>query len=180
MAEPLYTDADVELVARAVHGYACSGGGCSWSEEGLPCDLDEFAGFARAVLEALIAAGWRPPHQPRDTFVGFWDDLVAPDGHLDADLVRAELNDYWMVMGEVAKVYAELTDGRISKPNTLAVHVIGEANEAAERAIHPAVREEVAEEIAQAIELAANQSYRTRGAAYRHAATIAREIGGRP
>jgi hypothetical protein len=76
MAEPLWTDADVELVARAVHDYACSGGGCSWSEEGLPCDLDEFAGFARAVLEALTTAGWHSigrciPMQPERSGVAY-------------------------------------------------------------------------------------------------------------
>jgi hypothetical protein len=56
-SEPLFTDADVELAGKAVHDYACMGDGCSWSEEGLPCDLGEFAGFGRAALEALTAPG---------------------------------------------------------------------------------------------------------------------------
>jgi hypothetical protein len=53
-----YDPATVELVAGAVHDYACMGDGCSWSEEALPCDLAEFAGFGVAVLDALAAARW--------------------------------------------------------------------------------------------------------------------------
>jgi hypothetical protein len=59
-AERPYTDADVEMVAKAVHDHAClttPGAGCSWSEDGLGCDLREFDGFARAVLDALTAPG---------------------------------------------------------------------------------------------------------------------------
>jgi hypothetical protein len=139
MAEPLYTDADVELAAKAVHDYACSGDGCSWSEEGLPCDLGEFAGFARAVLDALTAAGW----------------LKAPGIILrfDHDITREQIEEFAAAFQRAVHT---------NQPTVLADDY----------------DTRVAEEIAQAIELAANQSYRTRGAAYRHAATIAREIGG--
>jgi hypothetical protein len=58
-----YDPATVELVAKAVHDYACFGDGCSWSEAALPCDLAEFAGFGVAVLAALTAAGWLAPDQ---------------------------------------------------------------------------------------------------------------------
>jgi hypothetical protein len=105
MAEPLYTDADVELVAESLN-------------PGRNADRDYYRRRAVLVLDALTAGGWRP-HAIESTIE-------------QANQTRA---------------------------NTRAV---------------------VAEEIAKAIELAASMSYRTRGAAYRHAANIAREIGGRP
>jgi hypothetical protein len=51
----------------------------------------------------------------------------------------ADLADLAMVVGEVAKVYDHITGGRISKCNTLAAAVIGEADEFTERAINEAV-----------------------------------------
>jgi len=63
------------------------------------------------------------------TFENFWRDLVCKkDGNLDVDLVKRELHDYSMVMGEVSKVYMHITGGRISKPNTMAHEVIDEAD----------------------------------------------------
>lgn len=59
MTDRRWTDADREMVARAVHDHACMGDDCSWSEEPRACDLTEFAGFGEAVLDALTAAGWR-------------------------------------------------------------------------------------------------------------------------
>lgn len=51
-----------------------------------------------------------------------------PDGTLNADQVKRELYDYLMLMGRVAEVYDNVTGGRISKPETMAHHVIDEAN----------------------------------------------------
>jgi hypothetical protein len=65
MAEQVYTERhDVGLVARAIHDHACPSdpdAGCAWFEDGPPCDIDVCAGFARTVLDAMVAAGWRPP-----------------------------------------------------------------------------------------------------------------------
>lgn len=66
------------------------------------------------------------------TFNEFWRDLVTDEsGQLDLDKVARELADYKMVLGEVPKVYDELTGGRLSKPHTAAHHVIAEANDRA-------------------------------------------------
>ena len=58
-------------------------------------------------------------------FNEFWKDLVCkPDGTLDPEKVKRELFDFHVVMGEVQKVYDNLTGGKISKPNTRAEVVI--------------------------------------------------------
>lgn len=59
-----------------------------------------------------------------ETFENFWKDIIEPDGVLDLDQVKRELHDYKMLLDEVPKVYGEITGGRISKPNTLAFHVL--------------------------------------------------------
>lgn len=142
-ADRPWTDADRELVASLVRALPPP---ARWPGEtgSLGPSAEE---FADRVLDALTAAGKLRTGDPATTFDEFWADLVTTDGQLDADKVRAELHDYYLVMGEVAKVYSELTDGRISKPHTLAHHVIAEANEAAERTIRPAVAEEIADAI---------------------------------
>lgn len=50
----------------------------------------------------------------------FWADIVAPNGDIDLELVKRELHDYYLVMKEVSRVYAHISNGRISKPNTRA------------------------------------------------------------
>jgi hypothetical protein len=51
VAEPLYTDADVELAVEALN-------------PGRNADRDYYRRRAVVVLEALTAAGWRPPARP--------------------------------------------------------------------------------------------------------------------
>lgn len=64
-----------------------------------------------------------------DECAAFWRDIIAPRGQLDAAAVAVELHDYRVVLHEVALVYCHVTGGRISKPNTLAAHVIAEVEE---------------------------------------------------
>jgi hypothetical protein len=99
-----YDPATVELVVSAWYG-----------ADGIP--------HAVAVLDALAAAGKLRDGDPAATFERFWADLVTTDGRLDEAKVRDELHDYYLIMGEVSRVYGELTGGRISKPNTHAHHV---------------------------------------------------------
>lgn len=70
----------------------------------------------------------------------FWRD-VYPDG-ATADQIANELADYKMILENVSLVYCHVTDGRISKGNTLAGEVIREADAIMDSAIGEAVHEE--------------------------------------
>ena len=54
----------------------------------------------------------------------FWKDIVEKDGVVDMDQIKKELFDFSRVMQEVSIVYDNITNGRISKPNTKAFEVI--------------------------------------------------------
>lgn len=78
------------------------------------------------------------------TYRDYWADIVEDgDGNLNLDQVMRELHDYTEFMGQASEVYAELTGGRISKPNTMAFEVIAEADELNSRL----TREYVADEL---------------------------------
>jgi len=65
-----------------------------------------------------------------ETYERSWREVVEnPDGSLNLDQVKRELHDYWQIMGEVSKVYDDVTGGQISKPNAHASAVISAANE---------------------------------------------------
>jgi len=68
------------------------------------------------------------------TYDEFWRDIVErPDGTLDPDQVKKELHDFRFMIEQVPQVYSHVTDGRISKPNTYAFEVTGQADEVAQR-----------------------------------------------
>lgn len=74
------------------------------------------------------------------TYNDFWKDLVEnPDGTLNHDQLMRELADYHMVMGQVRQVYCHITNGRISKLNTLANTVIAVADERIEEIVAEAL-----------------------------------------
>ena len=56
----------------------------------------------------------------------FWKDIIEPNGIVDFDQVKRELYDYRTCLSEVSKVYDEITNGRISKPNAAAEYVLDE------------------------------------------------------
>lgn len=56
------------------------------------------------------------------------DKIVMVDARF-AEQLKKELTDYHDMMEEASKVYCDVSGGRISKPNTMAVHVISEAEE---------------------------------------------------
>lgn len=59
----------------------------------------------------------------------FWKPLIENDGKIDKEKLMNELYDYHNVMEQVSRVYMELTNGRISKPNTMAYEVIAVVND---------------------------------------------------
>jgi hypothetical protein len=63
----------------------------------------------------------------------FWKDLVEVNGKLDKDAIMRELSDYSFMLEQVPLVYCEVTNSRISKPNTYAFEVIGQFNELYDR-----------------------------------------------
>lgn len=70
----------------------------------------------------------------------FWTNWVYPEG-ATPDLIQNELTDYRMVMDTATKVYDHVTGGRISKPNTHANVIIGEADARISDAINEAISE---------------------------------------
>ena len=59
----------------------------------------------------------------------FWKFIIELDGEIDFEQVKRELYDYRIVMQEVSKVYCEITEGKFSKPNTKAEHIIEAVDE---------------------------------------------------
>lgn len=56
----------------------------------------------------------------QEEYEDFWKDIVEnEDGTLNKDQVMRELSDYSMVMDNCEKAYSEMTNGKISKANTL-------------------------------------------------------------
>ncbi|WP_037935378.1 hypothetical protein [Streptosporangium roseum] len=74
------------------------------------------------------------------TYDDFWKDIVEnPDGTLNRDQLMRELFDYHVVMEQVGQVYCHITNGRISKLNTLANTVIAVADERIEEIVAEAL-----------------------------------------
>ena len=58
-------------------------------------------------------------------FQEFWADIVCnEDGSINMEQVKKELSDYSFILGEVPKVYSEVTCGLLSKPNYYAESVL--------------------------------------------------------
>ena len=74
----------------------------------------------------------------------FWKDIVeiAPYGVLNKDQVMRELSDYSLILEQVSRVYYHITNGRISKQNTLAEAVIAVYEDIMQEAIDEALKEE--------------------------------------
>ncbi len=64
-----------------------------------------------------------------ECFLDFWWPLLEKDGLLDLAQIMRELYDFRMVMQEVRHVYDHLTNGKFSKPNTAAAHIIAAVEE---------------------------------------------------
>ena len=56
----------------------------------------------------------------------YWKDIIYKKGKLDEKSILRELEDYCYLLEEVSKVYREITNGLLSKPNYSAYTVIKE------------------------------------------------------
>lgn len=99
---------------------------------------ESLASFYKAKL--ATAEQERDELQRKYDSAEFWRDWVYPDG-ATAEQVQAELADYRAFMDNASEVYLHITNGRISKVNTLAEAVIGEADAVQADAIEEAVKE---------------------------------------
>ncbi len=79
-------------------------------------------------------------------FREFWatyTPILNEDGSLNEEQVKKELYDYHLFMDDASRVYVDITNGRISKPNTRSDVVLGEAQAVTQDEIEWAVEEEV-------------------------------------
>lgn len=93
-----------------------------------------------------------------EAFYDMWADIVKPGGQWDHDQVMRELYDYKMLLDNVPKVYDHVTGGRVSKPNTLASAVQGQADEYLASEIRERVWEAVDEVEAEDLDLIEGES----------------------
>jgi hypothetical protein len=73
---------------------------------------------------AHYASAAHVPDEVWAVFRDFWADIVTPGGQWDLGQVMRELFDYKALLDEVPKVYSEITNGLIGKPNTAADAVL--------------------------------------------------------
>lgn len=72
----------------------------------------------------------------------FWKSIVEnEDGTLNLDQIKRELYDYGELMHAASTVYCEITNSRISKPNTDPYDVISVANDVINDMIDEAIKE---------------------------------------
>jgi hypothetical protein len=122
------------------------------AEEPDGLSLDEmFSAILTAALDCGGGAVTRKPSGSSGSHMAdfdlFWRPLVTDEtGALDVDKVARELADYAAVMGEVARVYDEITGGRFSKPNTAAQYIVSRVNEIAAETFADDLCERIADE----------------------------------
>lgn len=81
-------------------------------------------------IELDPSPGSTPSDEALKSFDLYWKDFVCDeDGRLNRNAVIKELYDYGQILANTTKVFYEITDGRISKPNTSASSVVGAAEE---------------------------------------------------
>jgi hypothetical protein len=99
-------------------------------------------GHLELVLKEPIADQIDPDVQR--VWEEFWLKIVVKDGYIGLNEIKKELFDYATLLDEVPKVYATVTRGRISKPNTLADAVISEYNDVNEKELKEEIEEAMA------------------------------------
>lgn len=85
------------------------------------------------------------PDEVKRVWHEFWQPLVTSETtHVASlDQIQRELYDYFVMMGEVSKVYDAVTGGRVSKPNTCAEAVISEFDDYLNSLVEEAVKDEL-------------------------------------
>lgn len=64
-------------------------------------------------------------YDPEEMWESFWKEICTnPDGSLNVDQIKKELSDFSFMIGEVPKVYCEITGHKISKPMYSAATVL--------------------------------------------------------
>ncbi len=78
-----------------------------------------------------------------DIYASLFKNIVeTKPGVLNYDQVMRELSDYTILIEAVSKVYYEITDGRITKPNTMYEAVIAVYQDRVQNYINEAIQEE--------------------------------------
>lgn len=97
-------------------------------------------GYTLTTSERMLISAY-------DAYEGadFWNKWVYPEG-ATPEQIQNELSDFRSLMSEVSEVYMHITQGRISKQNTKAFAVIGEADAVNQRDTAEAI-EEATEEL---------------------------------
>ena len=77
-------------------------------------------------------------------FSNFWAPIIFDEenGKLNLEQLKKELYDYSMLMLNISKVYCEITDGKLSKPNTDPDVIIAEFHDVVSKSINEAIEEE--------------------------------------
>lgn len=76
----------------------------------------------------------------------FWKPLIEKDGKLSMDALMRELFDYYIMMGDVSKVYDHITDGKWSKPHYKAEAMIAAADDWCKEAVERRMQEYMSEQ----------------------------------
>lgn len=74
-------------------------------------------------------------------FDSFWRKLIYPNGELDVEEMKGDLNDYSFLMEQASIVYDHITGGQLSKTNYFAETVIQQADKHLQPQIDEAVKE---------------------------------------
>lgn len=85
--------------------------------------------MGRSATDAEIEQVWNE----------FWVDIVMPNGVLDIEQVKRELFDLHFIADNVPRVYAHVTGGHASKPNTDPSVINSLADDETNRAIEDAL-----------------------------------------
>ena len=81
----------------------------------------------------------------------FWKPIIEKDGTLDVDQMKKELYDFYVMIGEVPKVYCHITGNKLSKPLYPAETVIRAADDYTDQLIEEAIKEFKEENVRRAL-----------------------------
>jgi hypothetical protein len=95
--------------------------------------MDEYSELTESELQDI-----------EEEFDTFWKHLIInEDGSINLENLKRELTDYSTFIGEASKVYAHVTNGNISKPNTSAEDVISVSDDENDKFYYNLFRDDV-------------------------------------
>jgi len=96
-------------------------------------NMDEYSELTESELQDI-----------EEEFDTFWKHLIInEDGSINLENLKRELTDYSTFIGEASKVYAHVTNGNISKPNTSAEDVISVSDDENDKFYYNLFRDDV-------------------------------------